>query len=312
MIHHRALLVPCILLAAQPGQAQRQTAPDSAITAAAAAIVRSADACAAVWPGYWHPGKAFGFSRQADSSIFVHVSETPPAPYELVRDAPARLYRRRGYPQGFGGIDLQFRMGAVALPIVHAYTAARGPIIQLLYHEAFHGHQWQHFADVAGGRPAFSSTLAPVALSGSVEDFERLASAERAALDTALAAPADSVRSRARTYLALRARRAALSPAVQDVERYEEQTEGTAEYVGQRCTEIAVDRPGRARAGIRAQLAADHPALRGGRPSKWRAYGVGGAISLLLDDLGMEGWQAAVAAGEPLDVLLQRAVEVTP
>jgi hypothetical protein len=315
MILHRALLVPVVLLATHPGHAQQQPASDAVIIGAAAAIIRSAEACAAVWPGYWYAGKPFGFSREADSAIFVYVPEPPPRPYNLVRarNTPAGLYSRHGYPEGFGGIALDFRVSDQTLPVVHAYTPVQHDVIELLFHEAFHANQWEHFTAVPGGRPAFGSPAARVELAGTTEAFEALATAERQALKAALSARGDALRAWVRAYLALRSRRAALSPAVQDVERYEEQTEGTAEYVGQLCTAHAIGAgPERASARIGAQLAADRPALLGGRPSKWRAYAVGAAMGLLLDQLGADGWRTAAAAGVPLDVLLQRAVDAAP
>ena len=276
--------------------------------------VRSADACAGVWPGYWHAGKPFGFTRQADSTIFVHApAGPPPPPYDAVRGrwlAPelrGALHARRGYPDGFGGVDVWFRVGGATLAVTPAYHPSAEIVLEMLYHEGFHAHQWAHFTNVPDARPGFGSNLAPVRLEGTPEAYEALAEAERQALAAALVAPSrDSVRSVLRAYLDLRERRAALAPDAQAVERWEEQTEGTADYVGKLCAAYAIG-AGRdhARARVRQGLAERQRALVGGRPSKWRAYAVGAALGLLLDDLAGDGWREAVGAGTALDAYLR-------
>jgi hypothetical protein len=193
------------------------------------------------------------------------------------------------------------------LPVVHAYTAAPEPVIETLYHEGFHAHQMEHFSPIPDARPAMGPRLDAVRLQGATPaEYEALAEAERKALSAALAAPGeDSLRAVLRGYLSTRARRMALAPEVQRVERWEEQNEGTAQYVGQLCAASAVG-AGRehARARVRMRLSQPSPALHYGRPSKWRAYGVGAALALLLDDLGARDWQRAVTAGTALDALL--------
>lgn len=49
-------------------------------------------------------------------------------------------------------------------------------------------------------------------------------------------------------------------------------------------------------------------ALVGGRPSKWRAYAVGAALGLLLDDLAGDDWRDAVGAGTALDAYLRETL----
>jgi hypothetical protein len=305
-------------LSASAGAAHAQgapyVAPDSAIAAAAGMAVRSADACAAVWPGYWHAGKPFGFTRRADSTIFVYVpAESPSAPYGAVQgrwlppELRGALHARRGYPDGFGGIDVWFRVGGTTMAVTPAYHPSAEIVLEMLYHEGFHAHQWVHFTNVPGARPGFGGNLAPVRLEGSPEAYEALAEAERQALAAALVAPSrDSARSVLRSYLDLRERRAALAPDAQAVERWEEQREGTADYVGKLCAAYAIG-AGRehARTRVRHALAERQPALARGRPSKWRAYAVGAALGLLLDDLTGDSWRGAVGAGTTLDAYLR-------
>lgn len=297
------------------GQPSSYSAPEASVAAVAGLVAQNAGACAAVWPGYWHPGKPFGFSRRADSTIYVYLpGEAPPAPYAAVRGAAiprqitGLLYARRGYPDGFGGVDIVFRAGAATLPVVPAYAPHEWAVLDLLYHEGFHAYQWETFTAVPGARAAFGSTLAPVSLDGTPEEFEALAEAERQALAAALVAPSlDSVRVVLREYLSTRARRAGLAPDAQRVEQWEEQMEGTAQYVGEMCSAYAMGAGSeRVRARIGAQLAEPQPALLAGRPSKWRAYAVGAALALLLDDLGAPDWRRVVAAGTALDVYLRQ------
>lgn len=260
--------------------------------------VRSADACAAVWPGYWYAGKPFGLSRHSDSTVFVYLAaEAAPPPYDVVRarwlpaELRGALHARRGYPDGFGGVDVWFRVGGSTLAVTPAYHPSAEIVLEMLYHEGFHAHQWEHFTNVPGARPGFGSNLAPVRLEGSAEAYEALAEAERQVLSAALVTPSrDSVRAVLRRYLDLRNRRAALAPDAQAVERWEEQTEGTADYVGKLCAAYAIG-AGRehARTRVRQGLAERQPALAGGRPSKWRAYAVGAALGLLLEDLAGDG-----------------------
>jgi hypothetical protein len=309
-------------VSAGAGTAQAQAAPyaasDSAIAAVVGMVARSADACAGVWPGYWHPGKTFGFTRHADSTIFIYLpAEAPPAPYRAVQgrwlptEVRGALYARRGYPDGFSGVDVWFRVGGATLAVTPAYHPSAEIVLEMLYHEGFHAYQWEHFANVPGARPAFGSSLAPVRLEGSAADFEAMAEAERQALSAALVAPSpDSLRALLRTYLSTRARRALLAPEAQAVERWEEQNEGTAQYVGEFCAAQAIGAGrDRVRARIRQQLSEPYPALRLGRPSKWRAYAVGAALGLLLDELGVQGWKRAVETSTALDDYLRTVLD---
>jgi hypothetical protein len=60
----------------------------------------------------------------------------------------------RGYPEGFSGIDIHFRVGeSPMLPVVHAYKAAPEPVIETLYLEGFHAHQMEHFSPIPDARP---------------------------------------------------------------------------------------------------------------------------------------------------------------
>jgi hypothetical protein len=180
------------------------------IGALTGAVVRNADACAQAWPGYWSAEKPFGFTRQADSSIYVYLpaAQAPPRPYATMSgthvppEVRGRLFVRRGYPDGFSGIDIHFRVGeSPMLPVVHAFTAAPEPVIETLYHEGFRAHQQEHFTPIPDARPTMGPVLNAVRLEGGTPaEYEALAEAERKALSAALAAPGeDSLRAVLRT-----------------------------------------------------------------------------------------------------------------
>jgi hypothetical protein len=298
----------CVLT---PVPALCQSAPvasDAAIANAAAAIVRGAGSCAAVWPGFWYPGKPFGLSRQADRTLFVYLPDVrPPEEYERVAGGPDSFFRRRGYPEGFRGLSLNLRLAGRAMPVMHAYTPDPQAILALLYHESFHGYQWERFTLIPAS-PAFGGSPGPAIATDVADEFSRLATEEVRALVGALEG-GPGVTEHVHAFLRARARRAAIAPDAAATERYEEQTEGTAQYVGEMCTALATGAGvSHARASIRGELLKAHPALAGGRPSKWRAYGVGAALALVLEDLRVAGWTEAVARGEALDLILARAV----
>ncbi|MBW3571633.1 MAG: hypothetical protein KY467_11045 [Gemmatimonadetes bacterium] len=310
-----------LILAALPAQdatAQQSAAyvpTDSAIAAAAAAVVQNADRCVAVWPGYWHAGKPFGLTRREDRSVFVHLAaphpDFTPVPQSQLPDVLRGAFYVRRAPAGeFRPTDIFYRIGEVRVPVLRPYSPTLRHNVELVYHEAFHAHQDERFAPLPGGRAAFGSASAAVALAVPPAEFEALARAERQVLAAALSASSpDSLRSLLRSYLQLRARRTAMAPDAQPFEQWEERIEGTAEFVGASCAALATDGDReQARGRLRAALAKDAPALAGGRPSKWRAYAVGAALSMLLDDLRVPDWRAAVESGAALDDLLAHAV----
>ena len=310
------LVAFCGCMAAPAVAAQRSyVASDSAIAAVAAAVVQNAERCAAVWPGYWHAGKPFGLTRQDDRSVFVHLP-APPAGFQPVREGgvPQALrgswHVRRPPAAEFRAFDIYFRIGEASVPLVRPYSPTLWHNVEMLYHEAFHQHQDERFAPLPGGIAAFGAAAAPVTLSVPVDEFESLANVERQTLSAALAAPSpDSLRALLQSYLEMRGRRTAMAPDAQPYERYEERSEGMAELVGKRCAALATGAgPEWARARVRDALAEPQPALRDRRVSKWRAYAVGAALGLLLDDLRVPGWRAAVEAGAALDDLLAAAV----
>lgn len=309
------LVAFCGCMAAPAAAQQRYVVSDSVIAVVAAAVVQNAEGCAAEWPGYWRPGKPFGLTRTDDRSVFVHLPAAP-AGFQPVRSdgIPQALrgswHVRRPPAAEFRAVDIYFRIGEASVPLVRPYSPTLWHNVELLYHEAFHQHQDERFARLPGGIAAFGAAAAPITLAVPVDEFESLANAERQTLSAALAAPSpDSLRALLQRYLEMRRRRTAMAPEVQPYERYEERIEGMAELVGKRCAGLATRAsPEWARARLRESLAEPQPALGDRRVSKWRAYAVGAALGLLLDDLRVPGWRAAVEAGAALDDLLAAAM----
>jgi hypothetical protein len=299
---------------AAPAAAQRYVVTDSVIAAAAAAIVQNAEGCAAQWPGFWHAGKPFGLTRGEDSRVFVYLS-APPAGFQPVREGvPQALrgswYVRRVPAAQFRATDIHFRVGETPVPLTMPYSLILWHNVDALYHYAFHQYQEERFAPLPGGITVFSTAAAPVTLSVPVDEFEALANAEEQTLSAALAAPSpDSLRALVQRYLDMRRRRTAMAPDAQPYERYEERIQGMAAFVGKRCTGLATGAgPEWARATFRQILATPSRALDNRKVSKFRASPVGATLGMLLDDLRVPGWRAAVEAGAALDDLLAAAV----
>lgn len=310
------LVAFCGCMAAPAAAQQRYEVSDSVIAAAAAAIVQNAEGCAAEWPGYWHAGKPLGLTRWEDGSVFVY-HPAPPAGFQPVRGGgvPQALrgswYVRRVPAAEFRAMRKWISVGEAAVPLVAPYSHILWYNVDALYNRAFHQYQDERFAPLPGGIAAFTAAAAPVTLSVPVDEFESLANAERQTLSAALAAPSpDSLRALLQSYLDMRRRRTAMAPDAQPYERYEERIEGMAGFVARRCTGLATGAgPEWARALVREILATPVRALDNRKVYKGRAYAVGAALGMLLDDLRVPGWRAAVEAGAALDDLLAGAVD---
>lgn len=312
------LVAFCGCMAAPAAAQQRYEISDSVIAAAAAAIVQNAEGCAAVWPGYWRAGKPFGLMRRDDGSVFVYFP-APPAGFQPVRGGgvPPALrgswYVRRLPAAEFpdSRARARFRIGEAAVPLALPYSLILWYNVDALYHHAFHQYQGERFAPLPGGIAAFTAAQAPVTLSVPVDEFESLANAERQTLSAALAAPSpDSLRALVQRYLDMRRRRTAMAPDAQPYERYEERIEGMVGFVARQCAGLAIGEGTEwARASFRQILATPVRALEDRKVRKGRAYAVGAALGMLLDDLRVPGWRAAVEAGAALDDLLAAAVD---
>jgi hypothetical protein len=303
-------------MAAPAAAQQRYEVSDSVIAAAAEAIVQNVEGCAAQWPGFWHAGKPFGLTRREDSSVFVYFP-APPAGFQPVRGegVPQALrgswYVRRVPAAEFRATNFHFRIGETPVPLVGPFSLILWHNVDALHYYAFRQYQEEKFAPLPGGIAVFAAAAAPVTLSVPVDEFESLANAERQTLSAALAAPSpDSLRALLQRYLDMRRRRTAMAPDAQPYERYEERTGGMAGFAAKQCAALATGQgPEWARDLFREILARPVRALDDRKVYRGRAYAVGAALGLLLDDLRVPGWRAAVEAGAALDDLLAAAVE---
>jgi len=310
------LVAFCGCVAAPAAAQQRYVVSDSVIAAAAAAVVQNAEGCAAEWPGYWHAGKPFGLTRREDSSVFVYLP-APPAGFQPVREGgvPRALrgswYVRRLPAAEFRATDFHFRIGKTPVPLVMPFSLILWHNVDALYYYAFRQYQEEKFAPLPGGIAVFAAAASPVTLSVPVDEFESLANAERQTLSAALAAPSpDSLHALLQRYLDMRRRRTAMAPDAQPYERYEERIQGMAGFAARRCAALATGAgPEWARALFSQILTTPVRALENRKVYRGRAYAVGAALGLLLDDLRVPGWRAAVEAGAALDDLLAAAVD---
>jgi hypothetical protein len=127
----------------------------------------------------------------------------------------------------------------------------------------------------------------------------------------------DSLRLLLQRYLAVRRARVGMLPDVMEVERRMERSEGTAKYVGCKAATLATRATAeRSLDCVREEL--DRPLESfpsmpeaDARLMRWRYYGTGGAIALLLDRL-KPGWKPLVEQGMHLDQLLAQAVDFDP
>lgn len=304
------------------------TSADSTMVRAAAAIFRAASEVEGIWPGYWPMGAAVVLLHPSQTVMVVSAGRPPHryAPLEGDDSLPGELrghtYVMRGTLPGVHENSFATRvpMGADSVWAVAPAGAGFYNQLEFYYHEHFHlAHQrGGHFVETPEDRrmAAFREPLVnPTHLT---PEFAAAAELERGMLASALEiADADSLRAHLRRYLAARRQRAATKLDVVEVERRMERSEGTAQYVGCRAAAMAAgEPPQRAVACVREQLTrdleqrADFPEADA-RLMRWRLYGTGGAIALLLDRL-RPGWKPLVEQGMHLDQLLAEAVSFDP
>jgi hypothetical protein len=192
--------------------------------------------------------------------------------------------------------------------------------LEFYFHESFHlAHQRARFVETPEDRRAARLKEPLVDSAHLTPNFAATAELERRMLSAALGiADVDSLRAHLRRYLAVRRGRAGTLLDVVEVERRMERMEGTAKYVGCRAAAQALGAsPERAIACVQEELEMDLEKDRSNMPEadarlmRWRHYGTGGAIALLLDRL-RPGWKPLVEQGMHLDQLLSQAVDLDP
>ncbi len=332
-----AALAAVVVAAPVPAYAQSPSrsasvlqSADSTILNAAIAIARTASGVEQIWPRYRPKQGALALLRPPETILLV-TSGRPPAGYAAVRERSlprelrGRVYLRRG---PLPNVDEHTFGTAVALGTDTIWAVA--PMgsdssdffrkLEFYYHEHFHlAHQrGGKFVETpeARRRARFGQPLVdPAHLT---PKFATMAELERRMLSAALEiADVDSLRTHLRRYLAVRRERAGTLLDVVEVERRMERDEGTAMYVGCKAAALATAAPlERAVACILKELERDlEKAPKGpeadARLMRWRLYGTGGAIALLLDRL-RPGWKPLVEQGMHLDQLLAQAVDFDP
>lgn len=292
---------------------------DSLLLPTAAAMVRISSQCEEFWPGFWSSDAEFMLTRKSDERMLLVTSQPVPpewesllgdsVPYELL----GRAYVRDGFPDRFKGFHVLHTLGDRTLPAVPAEAYSVEANIYMLIHEAFHGYQYEVFA-----RPAERFAPASAAPRLSTVGLDRAehgarAEVERQILAQVLDAPSEQERARLlERYLTMRELRMRLLPALLRIEQTEERIEGVAEWLGLVCAAANTDAPeDYVKVRLAHALAEPRPPLVGSLPVKWRAYGVGATLALVLEDLGVT-WRQRVQQGAALDELLAEALRWDP
>lgn len=289
----------------------------------AAAFVSNGRALERVWPGFLGSGVPFMILDDSARGTLLVIRHGPPPGFFPVDDEalPAALtgitYQSDGPPEGLeeGTYAADYHLAGDTLPALPAKGATTFNQRDFYLHEAFHGYQARIFPPV-GRRVRFGEPLVdPDFLD---EEFRASARAERHLLREALAT---SSRAEAfetvKRYFQLRTIRLEAKGPVEAVERDLERREGTAQWVG--CTGAAVTTPRTDPSWMTAsecvdrELAKpmeDHPNFpeADARYMRWRLYGTGGALTLLLHRYGPTDWRDRIEAGDPLDGILRAVV----
>lgn len=263
-----------------------------------------------VWPGFWPDSQPFLiYEPEGDALLYSPVA--PPAayvPYDAARSGPraGHLYWHEGVPGGLYGIfDTAYRVGqATAIAVVLQPTL--GGTLETLFHETFHVYQHRNFK----GESIGFGYVAPESITAAIM---AKAEVERSILRAALKArDRASLGELVHEYLAVRAGRTGQMPEkAREIEASVERAEGSAQLVGIQAT-VAVlgQKPEVVPDEIGKKLAVPLADLGGGlaeRMFRWRLYGTGAAIGLLLDRLAFDGWRERLEDGSSFEALLAEA-----
>ncbi len=277
------------------------TDPAAGLRTKASLILDRSKALARIWPGYWPQEQAFILYDPAHGAVLVGAEGRP----------RAVTYRAGKLPEADTMFVYDYPAGTPNMMMITVGgdwpTAA-----EILFHEQFHDFQKDAFGKgdrVHGGEYVDLSTISDRAGFTAAAELER-----RVLADAILAKTATQRADLSLRYLALRrAREAASGDTIIGKERYFERSEGTAQYVGFTASALVLDGDAGSVAdklaeGLRRSLFANSKGSYSGNWFRTRAYDVGGAIALLLDQLGSPDWKARVEGGEPLDVVLENTL----
>jgi hypothetical protein len=297
------------------GPAEGPTA-DILLLATASRLVRTAPALASLWPGYWPRGQGFIIARPHGDVLLV--SEVAPdsgfrplAGRSVPRALRGRAFVRRGPVAGLyasqvdGGVNVHYRVDGTSVTAVAVKDSIR-TTAEVLCHEAFHAFQDGHFT-----RRPEAGASSPQAGTQAAPELDAMAEVERRILAAALLADNAGARALLRSFLAVRTRRfGAETDSARREELQMERIEGTAQLVGiQGSLLVAGDPGGEAARLVRDILTAVAPETDPYWRTRFRVYGTGAALGLLLDRLGIE-WRSELQGGETFDDVLRSALPV--
>lgn len=279
-------------LGAAPVRAQPDALNAGQLEALATSVLARSDRLAQIWPGYWPASQMFVIYESGVGAVFAGGAR----PMEF---RPGRLENATrpfvfDYPSGVPNTIM-----------IQRYQTPDRTLLTM-FHELFHDVQTDRFAGT-GRRGEFVDLSSVTDRVGLTVDME----IERRALSAALQADDPQARRAGlKTYLSLRRTREAGMPArVVATERSREVFEGTADYVGRRALDVALE-TNTSRRDILKELEDDLISGPGSYLNRWfraRSYGVGAALCLMLDEFGGD-WKPAVEGGAALDDLLGRAI----
>lgn len=284
----------------------------------ASVVVDAAPRVAHIWPGFRPSEPAFLVYQLDGAALFVGPKAPPgfsqlPDP-GLPEGLAGRAHLHPGPLPGLSGpFHIDYPVGGVRAMAVAIDSAGIPETLATFYHESFHAYQDRHLAPLLqqGGAPASPRGYVDPALIASPR-FRALVEIERRMLISALSLAPDSLPGILRRYLAVRRiRTRSLDPQVPLEEQALERDEGSAHLVGLKAALLAT----RATPGELADLLLPYlnlPLERfPGGPSerliRWRVYGTGAALGLLLERLGLD-WRSRVQAGATFNALLAEAV----
>ena len=277
-----------------------ETNPVADLDEKAGQILAQSDGLARIWPGYWPEGQGFILYDPTHGAVLVgangqlrtieyRAGELPGADAAYVFDYPA------GTPN------------MILVRIKDEWSES----LATLFHEQFHDFQDDAFdkADRRHGGEYVELSAIPDRAT-----FTAAAELERRVLADALLAETDEQREDlTRRYLALRrAREATVGDTILAKERYLERWEGTAQYAGFTARAMVLGKGADFVAknlveGLRRDLFAYAEGSYSSNWFRWRAYDVGGAIAMLLEQSGAD-WKRQVEAGQALDLILERTL----
>ncbi len=279
-------------------------------------LALASPAIARIWPGFWSPRHGFILAQPHQAVLLVSERAPDPVysplpPRGVPRVLRGRAYVARGEVPGLNSsrgfaFDLRVPVAGAQLTGV-PLRENPAATINFLVHEAFHAFQLDHFARPNRESDAFD------ARSASDTQFIALAEVERRLLARALTIPRDSLEHLVRGYLAVRARRyAAAAASVREEELHMERIEGSAQLVGVTAAALSTgSAPDSVTAMVRELLTTELDAPDPRWLLRFRVYGTGAAIGILLDRLGVE-WKARMQAGATFHELLSGAVPPRP